>query len=135
MKNIFCFLLFSFCCVFFTTAQNVSIKEDFPIDKMMTTFISKNKNTYQIEGWRIQIMATTDRRKMEEAKSEFLSNYPDISIDWTHSKPYYRLRAGAFTSKLDAVKLLHKLKEDYPSAYPAKDNNISPQELIEAEYN
>ena len=130
MKNILLFVLIVTTSTLIAEAQNVTIMEDFPIAKMMESYISKNKTTYQIEGWRIQIMATTDRRKMEEAKSEFLMNYPQISVDWTHSKPYYRLRAGAFTSKLDAVRLLHVLKEDYPSAYPAKDNNIKPQELI-----
>ena len=80
----------------------------------MTTFISKNKSTYQIDGWRIQIMATTDRRKMEEAKSDFLANYPNISVDWTHSKPYYRLRAGAFTSKLGSRKTFAQIERRLP---------------------
>ena len=133
MKNLLLLILFLLNCVLIVDAQNVNIEEDFPIDKMMETFVSKNKSTYQVDGWRIQILATTDRRKMEKAKSAFLAKYPDVSIDWTHSKPYYRLRAGAFSSKLDAVRLLHKLKEDYPSAYPAKDNNISPQELIDSQ--
>jgi SPOR domain len=133
MKKSLLFILLFASCVLFVDAQNVTIKEDFPISKMMDAFVAKNKSTYKIEGWRIQILATTDRRKMEEAKAKFLANYPDISIDWTHSKPYYRLRAGAFTSKLDAVRLLHKLKEDYPSAYPAKDFNINPQELVDSQ--
>ena len=133
MKNLILFLLVFINSALFLNAQNVTINEDFPIAKMMDTFVTKNKTTYQIDGWRIQIMATTDRRKLEEAKSAFLTNYPDISVDWTHSKPYYRLRAGAFASKLDAMRLLHLLKEDYPSAYPAKDNNISPQELIDSQ--
>lgn len=133
MKKLFFLILITFHCSLIIDAQNVTINEDFPIAKMMDAFVAKNKSTFQIEGWRIQIMATTDRRKMEEAKSKFLSNYPDVSIDWTHSKPYYRLRAGAFSSKLDAMRLLHRLKEDYPGAYPAKDNNISPQELVDSQ--
>lgn len=131
MKKLISFIAFAIVCGSFSNAQNVSIKEDFPIDKMMETFVTKNKSTHQIDGWRIQVMATTDRQKMEDAKGEFLLRYPDIHIDWTHSKPYYRLRAGAFIAKLDAIRLLYKLKEYYPSAYPAKDNNINPQELID----
>ena len=133
MKNALLFILIFINGILSVNAQNVTIKEDFPIAKMMETFIAKNKSTYQTEGWRIQIMATTDRLKMEAAKSEFLAIYPDISIDWTHSKPYYRLRAGAFTSKLEAMRLLHKLKDSYPSAYPAKDFNINPEELIDSQ--
>ena len=133
MKNLLLFVFIFIESIWFAGAQNISIKEDFPIAKMMETFIVNNKSIMQIDGWRIQIMATTDRRKMEEARSEFLVIYPDISIDWTHSKPYYRLRAGAFTSKLDAMRLLHILKENYPGAYPAKDSNIDPQELIDSQ--
>jgi hypothetical protein len=130
MKNLFLFILIGINSILYINAQNITINEDFPIAKMMDTFVAKNKSTYQIDGWRIQLMATTDRQKLEQAKGQFLANYPNISVDWTHSKPYYRLRAGAFTTKLDAMRLLHRLKEDYPSAYPAKDNNISPEELI-----
>ena len=131
MKNLFLFILICMNSVLNLDAQNVTINEDFPLAKMMDSFVAKNKSTFQIDGWRIQLMATTDRQKLEQAKTEFLANYPDISVDWTHSKPYYRLRAGAFTSKLDSMRLLHRLKEDYPSAYPAKDNNISPEELVD----
>ena len=132
MKNLLLFILLFTNSALLINAQNVTINEDFPIDKMMETFVTKNKSTYRLNGWRIQIMATTDRRLMEKAKSEFLANYPNVSINWTHSKPYYRLRAGAFSSKLDAVRLLHLLKNDYPGAYPAKDNNIKPRELLES---
>lgn len=130
MKKCAFLLLYFFCVLSLTEAQNISINEDYPISQMMDSYIAKNKSTYNIEGWRIQIMATTDRRKMEAAKSDFLMKYPQILVDWTHSKPYYRLRAGAFATKLEAVRLLYKLKRDYPSAYPAKDNKINPQELI-----
>jgi len=131
MKNLLFFILVFTNSALIVVAQNVTIIEDFPIDKMMESFVIKNKSTYRLNGWRIQIMATTDRRKMEGAKRIFLMNYPNVSINWTHSKPYYRLRAGAFTSKLDAVRLLHLLKNDYPSAYLAKDNSIKPWELLD----
>ena len=96
----------------------------------MERMIEITRNQNQVEGWRIQILATTDRRKMEDAKSRFLANYPQLAGNWIHAKPFYKLRAGAFTSRLDAIRLLHELKRDYPSAYPAKDNNIEPRELI-----
>lgn len=130
MKKSLFFLLCTFCSFFVLEAQNITINEDYPISQMMDAYIAENKSTSRVEGWRIQIMATTDRRKMEAAKSEFLVKYPQIKVDWTHSKPYYRLRAGAFSTKLEAVRLLYQLKRDYPSAYPAKDNKINPEELI-----
>ncbi len=126
------FILFVLASSFSTLqAQgNINIEEDATITRMMTRMAEINRYKETIEGWRIQILATTDRRKMEDARSKFQSYYPNISIDWTHTKPYYKLRAGAFTSKLEATRVLYKLKKDYPSAYLAKDTNIRPSELV-----
>ncbi|MEM9917799.1 MAG: SPOR domain-containing protein [Bacteroidota bacterium] len=129
MKSFLCLLLVV-ATVSFSKAQAVVVKEDPQISRMMERMIEINRNQNQVEGWRIQILATTDRRKMEDAKSRFLANYPQLAVNWIHAKPFYKLRAGAFTSRLDAIRLLHELKRDYPSAYPAKDNNIEPRELI-----
>lgn len=126
-------VLFSLILVFgtiMTTQAQVAVEEDFPISQMMERYTEINKSSNQIEGWRVQVMATTDRLKVEDAKRDFLSKHPTIAVDWTHSKPYYRLRAGAFNSKLEAIRLLYLLKKDYPGAYPAKDKKITPLELI-----
>jgi len=96
----------------------------------MNRYIDINRTTTGVEGWRIQLVATTDRRKMEQDRQTFMQNYPDISVDWTHEKPYYRLRAGAFRTKLEALRTIQKLKRDYPSAFPAKDNQILPKEFV-----
>ncbi|MEM1323076.1 MAG: SPOR domain-containing protein [Bacteroidota bacterium] len=110
--------------------SGITVEEESTITSMMNKMVEINRYKETIEGWRIQILATTDRRKMEDARQKFQSRYPNISIDWTHTKPYYKLRAGAFTSKLEATRLLYQLKRDYPSAYPAKDTNIRPSELV-----
>ena len=128
-KIIFSFLFFSLC-VMSVFAQKVNVKEDPVISKMMLRMAQINEYQAAVEGWRIQILATTDRRKMEDVKTKFQAKYPLISIDWTHEKPYYKLKAGAFSTKLEAARLLYRLKKDYPGAYTAKDNRINPRELI-----
>lgn len=129
-KKIIPFILFLFTSIILT-AQSVYITEDPLVTRMIQQYVEINRSTEAVSGWRIQLMATTDRSKMEKEKKEFLQKYPEIKIDWIHSKPYYKLRAGAFASKLEATALLYTIKKDYPSAYPAKDNNINPIELIE----
>ena len=131
----FSFLFFFFLMsVSFANAQSVSLNEDYLITRMMEKYVESNRMAEKVEGWRIQLLATTDRRKMEAAKTSFQSKYPNIPIDWVHASPYYKLRAGAFASKMDATYTLNKLKRDYPSAYPAKDNNINPLEIINGNY-
>ena len=119
-------LIFSFGSLI---AQEVTITEDPVITEMMDRFAADNKKRTTVEGWRIQILATTDRQKMERSKQNFQYRYPNIPVYWEHSKPYYKLRAGAFATKLEAIRLLYLLKEYYPSAYPAKDKKIRPEEL------
>ena len=131
MKNVvIVFILFLLSSFNFLSAQSVVISEDYSVSQLMDKYININNSTNRINGWRIQIIATTDRSKLESVKRKFMERYPEISIDWIHAKPYYKLRAGAFISKLDATRLLHRLKNYYPSAYLTKDNKIKPTELI-----
>lgn len=110
-------------------AQNITISEQAAISQMMQRFVEINRSKVAVDGWRIQLLATTDRTKLDSALRNFQSRYPNIAVDWVHERPYYKLRAGAFTSKLAATRVLYSLKRDYPSAYPAQDKNIRPQEL------
>jgi hypothetical protein len=108
----------------------VEVNEEQEITDLMNSFVDINSRTYTVDGWRIQLMATSDRSKVENAKRRFQTLYPNIFVDWTHSKPYYKLRAGAFGSKLEATRMLYVLKKDYPTAYPAKDDTIRPIDLL-----
>lgn len=100
------------------------------VDQMMLHYITSNKTTPGVSGWRIQLLATTDRQKMESTLGSFRALYPYISVDWIHTQPYYKVRAGAFESKLKATRILYLVKKDYPSAYPAMDNAIKPEEFL-----
>lgn len=75
-------------------------------------------------------MATTDRQRMENALGQFQALYPWVASSWVHTKPYYKIRAGAFASKRDALRTLYLLKRDYPAAYPIQDIEIKPEELL-----
>ncbi|MBR9921430.1 MAG: SPOR domain-containing protein [Bacteroidetes bacterium] len=123
------FLACFFCFGTNLNAQ-VSVKAEGRIDELLDAYVDLNKNTEFISGWRIQLMATTDRQRMEAALQQFRALYPSIPIDWVHVSPYFKLRAGAYAEKLDAMRILYILKKDYPSAYPAVDNQIRPLELL-----
>lgn len=123
------FILFISLSTLGTGTAQVSINEDFPIDMMMRRFSEINNSNEFVQGWRIQIMAKTDRQAIEQEKENFLQEFPGVTVDWTHSKPYYRLRAGAFQTKLEAVKVMQQIKRKYPGSFPVKDN-ISKQEFI-----
>jgi len=67
---------------------------------------------------------------MERELQRFRSLYPSLTAQWTHSQPYYKIRVGAFEKKLDALRILQLIKQDYPGAYITLDNAIKPEELV-----
>lgn len=111
-------------------AQNIQIKEEPAIAQMMDRYTIINKSVAAIDGWRIQILATPDRRQLENARQVFQYKYPNISVDWVHINPWYKLYVGAFATKLDAMRLQYLLKRDYPNAYLVRDNSVRPVELV-----
>ncbi|MEQ8705715.1 MAG: SPOR domain-containing protein [Phaeodactylibacter sp.] len=114
----------------FGHAQNVIIEADEPITQMMDRYVELNKSRNFVQGWRVQILATPDRQRLETVKQSFQYRYPNIPIDWEHAKPYYKLRAGAFESKLEAMRLKYILQQEYSGIYLVKDDRITPSELI-----
>ena len=112
-------------------SQSVIIKETPGITQLVEKHIELNRATLTIDGWRIQLFATTDRSKLEGARGTFINRYPNMPVDWVHASPWYRLRAGAFATKLDATRTLNSLKIYYPDAYLAKDK-IKTSELLNA---
>lgn len=98
----------------------VTVDEDTAVSEMMQKHINQNKTSSLISGWRIQLLATTDRRKVEREEANFIQQYPTIRVNWEHSKPYYKLKAGAFATKLAATRMLKELKQTYHSAIITK---------------
>lgn len=122
-------------CLFATawqvaTAQNV--KEEPLIKEMMQQFETINRNRATVSGWRIQLLATTDRQKLDNVRQTFQYRYPNIPVDWIHDPPYYKLRAGAYYTKLDAMRLKHILEKEYSGIYLVKDEKIRTVELVQS---
>lgn len=111
-------------------AQEVQINEDPSITQLMRTWTNNNRATPHIDGWRVQVMASTDRQQVEDGRMRFKTYYPDVPADWVHEKPYYKLRVGAFRSRLEAMAFIAQLVE-FPGAYPARDQHIHPRDFLE----
>ncbi len=111
-------------------AQSVQIAESPGISAVMARYVEVNKSKPTAQGWRVQIFATTDRERIDLEKKLFRQNHPGIWADWTHSSPYYRLKAGAFSTRMEAQRLLYQLADSYPGAFVVQDNAIRPLELI-----
>jgi len=111
-------------------AQNITVTEASDVQILMDRYTADNRMNEYVDGWRIQVLSSTDRRKIEEMKTSFTQKFPNISIISQHTPPYYKIKIGAFATKLDAMGLLYKIKQEVPGAYPTKDGKIRPAELV-----
>ncbi len=126
------FMFLAFCLFNFTTvfSQNIEISESPAIAGLMENWANANRNKPEVSGWRVQLLSSTDRRQVEDGKLRFQTQFPEIPVDWVHDKPYYKLRAGAFRSKREAMALVFALQDVWTGAYPAKDNKIHPRDFL-----
>ena len=108
----------------------INFSEDFLIERMMSRYVQINQENPYVSGWRIQVMASTDRRKVEAAYSSFNGRFPEYPCEWVQAKPYYKLKAGAFLTRLEAVAAVKRIKRYYRSALPTYDGHISIQEIL-----
>ena len=107
-----------------TRAQGVTINEEPTISKMMEVYTGVNKaaaSVQMLDGFRVQLMATTDRRKVDQLMAAFSATNGGVPVTWSQAQPYYRVRAGAFLSRDGAAKYLQSIKRDYPDAYIVPD--------------
>ena len=80
MKNIFLIFVLAFASCFSLQAQNVSITEDSDVSSLLQRHIDQNRSSYYVSGWRIQLLSTTDRRKVESEETNFLQELSLIHI-------------------------------------------------------
>lgn len=124
-------LVFMVSAASMASAQGqVAYDEQPAITMLMQKFISSNKAKETVSGWRVQILATTDRAKMESTKRRFLNKYGGHTAVAKFDAPYYKLRVGTFRTKLEAEHLRYLIAADHPTAYVAKDNEINITEFF-----
>lgn len=130
MQRCFTLLFLLFLAIGTVSAQaSVSVQTGEGIDDLMELFQTENERVTKVSGWRVQILATTDRSRLETVQSEFKVNYPSVAVDWVHTKPYYKLRAGAFQTKQEAERLKYTLGRQFEGVYLVKDD-ISENQLL-----
>ena len=123
-------ILFSFLIVFSVKAQ-VNIQEEESVSRFMNDYKRINTENPKQKAWKIQIIATNDRRKMEDAISKFSKYFPDHKPDWSHENPYYKVKVGAFETKEDLYSFLLAVKQHFSGAIPVVEN-IAKSELVKA---
>lgn len=124
------FLVAVLCCSGFLSANSqVSVTEQPEVKQLMERFVKYGKEEAYVEGWRIKIISTTNRRDLESARWLFNQKYPDINYVISHESPHYSLITGAFETRIDVEPMLNEFKAHFPTALPYRDR-IMKNELF-----
>ena len=112
-----------------TAQRSLVVTTDPDVERLLNLFADVSEREDKLEGWRVQILATTDRRQLESTERDFKSKYPSIPVDWVHNSPYYKLRAGAFFDRSEADRLRQRLMREFEGVYLVKDE-VEETELL-----
>ena len=108
----------------------VVFRESASVSNIMNRFLAYNIDHSQIPGWKIQIISTTDRREMDEARSRFVSYFPGIPITWKHVAPNYQVKIGSYRTKPELMSQIQKIRRRFPMSSPVIDM-IDKKDLID----
>ncbi len=75
---------------------------------------NKNHDNF-INGYQIQIFNGKEV-ETRKRKNKFKLDFPEIEISLIYVGPDYRLRVGNFNTKIEAVRVLNKIKSKYRGA-------------------
>src|SRR5687767_10770973 len=100
----------------FSLESKCQIIEQAHVADLMERWKLFNMANKEVRGFRVQILATTDRRHMENVQREFERKYPDYPIHFAHNEPYWYLKTGAFITNQKAQAFMKQMSKEYPSS-------------------
>ena len=107
----------------------VTFEETESISNLMDQFLAYNLQNAMIPGFKIQIISTSDRREMDDARARFVRLFPNYAISWKHIAPNYQVLVGAFRTKSDLMGNINDVRRHFPMSTPVSDM-IDKKDLI-----
>lgn len=111
-----------------TLPGKVTIVADPRVQKILETRIVYFDMDSTHQGYRIQILSSTDRREAMLEMENFELKYPDIPIYLKYDSPNFKLRVGDFSGKIDAHYWFAGLQAEYPNLFLVPDK-VNPQTI------
>ena len=117
--------------LFFCTFVNgqITFNEDPKVSSLMNHYLEESNLTSSLDGWRIKLISTTDRRKFENIKYRYETEFPESAYLTDYENPYYSIKVGSFVDRFDLEPYLLQFKELFPEAIPFRDK-IEKAELL-----
>ncbi|NNM95187.1 MAG: SPOR domain-containing protein [Bacteroidia bacterium] len=107
----------------------VSIRQSSAIQATLQKRIDYARYTHGVfPGYRIQVNFSQDRNEANKMRTDFGAKYPNLPTYLPYQQPYFKLYAGDFRTKFEAVKHLKAIKKDFPTAFVVREK-INPPPL------
>lgn len=104
--------------------SNVRIVQEKKLDEIMLNFIEQGRKLGGIPCYWIRIYSGSTHSARDEAydtKARFLKKYEGIRNDVIYDDPNFKVYIGGYRSKSETLKLLNKIKRDFPTAFIVYD--------------
>lgn len=104
--------------------DGVTVHQSQAISSALQRKIEANKSK-KISGFRVRIFFDNkqdSRSSSESVLNRFKSAYPGYEAYRSYSSPYFKVTAGNFRTKSEAMKFLQSVRADFPTAIVVKEN-------------
>ena len=109
---------------------NIVLKHDSRVFSIIDKHISTNENKFP--GWRVQIFfgsGASSAGDSERVKNAFINAYGlDIGCYIVYEAPYYKVKAGDFRTRAEALKFKEKITKDFSNSWIVEDMITYPNE-------
>jgi hypothetical protein len=129
MRGFFIKAFFFSFLILVSPRVDAQIIEEASVSDLMERWRLHNMATKEVRGYRVQILASTDRRHVEAVQRAFERKYPDYPVHFAHNEPYFYLKTGAFIANQKAQGFMKKMAKEYPASLIVTDM-IKGEELL-----
>ena len=101
--------------------NGVRLTQDKRIDRLIEKHILINQQKKGKKGYRVQIFFGSSKKQAMEIRASFIGTFPDHEGYVIYDVPYFKVRAGDFKTRMEAVKLQKQLIGDFPGSFIVQD--------------
>lgn len=104
----------------FNDESNLTEVNKIELSKLLNKYEKKLLKTNGIIGWRVQIKFTSKREEIHPYQIKFKKLFPEIPVQIIFDSPYYKLTAGNFRTRNEALKVKDLISPKFPGAHHIK---------------
>ena len=106
----------------------VKVHQSQSIANALQSHINGNRNR-KLSGYRVRIFfdnSQNARSTSELTVKKFSYSHPGVPVYRTYQNPFFKVVAGDFRTRSEAIEFLQKIKGAYPGAFVVKENISFP---------